>query len=66
MPARPEKYLKVIQTCRPKNIPVIFTQHGHTDPDSDGGILGEWWERLRRIDPEVKDFLITLPLERKT
>jgi isochorismate hydrolase len=43
--ARPvmKNILKVIQTCRPKNIPVIFTQHGHTDPDSDGGILGEWW-----------------------
>jgi hypothetical protein len=33
--------------------------------------MGEYWknggERLRRIDPEVKGFLlITLPLERKT
>jgi isochorismate hydrolase len=35
--------LKVIQSCRQKGLPTIFTQHGHTDPPSDGGVLGEWW-----------------------
>jgi isochorismate hydrolase len=46
--ARPvlKNILKAIQTCRPKNIPVIFTQHGHTDPGSDGGVLREWWGEL--------------------
>ena len=38
--------LRVIQSCRQRNIPVIFTQHGHADPASDGGILGEWWQEL--------------------
>jgi isochorismate hydrolase len=33
----------VINFCRQKNIPVIFTQHGHTDAPSDVGVLGEWW-----------------------
>ena len=37
---------KVIQFCRQKNIPVIFTQHGHTDAASDGGVLGEWWGQV--------------------
>ena len=36
----------VIQFCRLKNIPVIFTQHGHTDAASDGGVLGEWWGQV--------------------
>lgn len=36
----------IIQCCKQKNIPVIFTQHGHTDPLSDGGSLGEWWGEL--------------------
>jgi len=35
--------LKVIETCRQKDVPVVFTQHGHTDPQSDGGVLGQWW-----------------------
>ncbi len=38
--------LKVIQSCRMRKIPIIFTQHGHTDPSSDGGVLGEWWGEL--------------------
>ena len=33
----------VINCCRQKNIPVIFTQHGHTDVPTDVGVLGEWW-----------------------
>jgi len=33
----------VIQACRQKNIPIVFTQHGHTDPSSDSGALGQWW-----------------------
>ena len=38
--------LKVIQSCRQKDIPIIFTQHGHTDPPADGGVLGQWWGEL--------------------
>jgi isochorismate hydrolase len=35
--------LTVIETCREKEVPVVFTQHGHTDPRSDGGVLAQWW-----------------------
>jgi len=38
--------LQVIHLCRKKNLPIIFTQHGHTDPASDGGVLAEWWGEL--------------------
>ena len=38
--------LRVIQSCRQGNVPIIFTQHGHTDPAKDGGVLGEWWGEL--------------------
>jgi isochorismate hydrolase len=41
-----ENIQKVIHFCRQKNIPIIFTQHGHTDAASDGGILGEWWGQV--------------------
>ena len=36
----------VIRFCRQKNIPILFTQHGHTDPSSDAGVLGEWWGQV--------------------
>ena len=32
----------VIRFCRQQSIPIIFTQHGHTDPPSDSGALGAW------------------------
>jgi isochorismate hydrolase len=35
--------LRVIQSCRQKDVPIIFTQHGHTNPSADGGVLGQWW-----------------------
>ena len=36
----------VIQFCRQENIPIIFTQHGHTDSPSDSGALGAWWGQI--------------------
>ena len=35
--------MRVIQTCRQKDVPIVFTQHGHTKPQTDGGVLGQWW-----------------------
>jgi len=63
--ARPvlRNILKVIQTCRQKNIPVIFTQHGHTEPESDGGILGEWWGELIVGGTKDWEFLPEMKIE---
>lgn len=38
--------LGVLRSCRQTNVPVLFTQHGHTHPDSDGGVLGQWWGEM--------------------
>lgn len=56
---------RVIQTCRSQNIPVVFTQHGHTDPDSDGGVLGEWWGELIIGGTEDWRFLSEMKIEAK-
>jgi len=55
--------LKAIQSCRQKNVPVIFTQHGHTHPESDGGILGEWWGELIIGGTEDWKFLPEVKIE---
>ncbi len=57
--------LKVIQTCRQKDIPIIFTQHGHTDPDSDGGLLGDWWGELIVDGTEDWKFLSEMKIDTK-
>jgi isochorismate hydrolase len=49
--------LKVIQSCRKVHIPIIFTQHGHTRPDSDGGTLSQWWGELIMAGTEDWKFL---------
>ena len=55
--------LRVIQSCRQGNIPIIFTQHGHTEPKSDGGILGEWWGELIIGGTEDWKFLSEMKIE---
>jgi len=55
--------LKVIQSCRKTNVPIIFTQHGHTDPSSDGGALGKWWGELIMAGTEDWKFLPEVIIE---
>lgn len=40
------KVRTVIDACRTASVPVIYTQHGHTDPVHDGGMLSQWWGEL--------------------
>jgi isochorismate hydrolase len=63
--ARPvlKNILKVIQSSRPPNIPIILTQHGHTDPNSDGGMLGQWWGELIVGGTEDWKFLPEMKIE---
>jgi len=57
--------LKVIQSCRPKDIPIIFTQHGHTDPAADGGVLGQWWGEVILHGTKDWQFLPEIKIESK-
>ena len=41
-----ENILQVIQSCHRRNIPILFTQHGHADSASDGGALADWWGQV--------------------
>ena len=57
--------LEVIQSCRQGNVPIIFTQHGHTDPAKDGGVLGEWWGQMIIDGTEDWKFLPEIKIEPK-
>jgi isochorismate hydrolase len=57
--------LKVIQSCRQKDIPIIFTQHGHTNPSLDGGVLGEWWGEVILYGTKDWKFLPEIKMESK-
>jgi isochorismate hydrolase len=55
-----DNIVRLISVTREKNIPLVFTQHGH-DPRSDHGMLGQWWTDLiiegsddARLIPELK------------
>ena len=55
----------VIQVCRQENIPIIFTQHGHTDPPSDSGALGAWWGQVILHGTKDWEFLPEIKMEPK-
>ena len=55
--------LKVIQSCRGRNIPIIFTQHGHTTQARDGGALEEWWGELIIDGTEDWKFIPEITIE---
>jgi nicotinamidase-related amidase len=57
--------LRVIQSCRQKDVPIIFTQHGHTDPPSDGGVLGQWWGEVILHGTKDWKFLPEINIESK-
>lgn len=60
-----ENVLRVIRSCRKMNLPIIFTQHGHTDPSSDGGALEKWWGELIIAGSESWKLLPEIALEEK-
>lgn len=55
----------VIQACRQKNIPIVFTQHGHTDPSSDSGALGQWWGEVILRGTKDWEFLPEIKIDTK-
>ena len=55
--------LAVIQVCRRRSIPIIFTQHGHTDQASGGKELGEWWGQMIVRGTEDWRFLPEIQIE---
>jgi len=59
------KLSKVIQSCRQKDVPIIFTQHGHTDPPSDSGVLGEWWGQVILRGTKDWEFIPEIKIESK-
>ncbi len=56
---------RVIQSCQQKEVPIIFTQHGHTHPPSDGGVLGEWWGEVIRHGTDDWKFIPEMKIDSK-
>jgi isochorismate hydrolase len=56
---------RVIQSCRQKDVPIVFTQHGHTEPQADGGVLGQWWGEVILHGTTDWKFLPEIKIESK-
>lgn len=54
--------LKIIQSCHRKNIPILFTQHGHKDASEEGAELKEWWGEVILRGTEDWKFLPEIPI----
>lgn len=55
----------VIQASRQKNIPIVFTQHGHTDSSSDRGALGQWWGEVILRGTKDWEFIPEMKIDSK-
>ncbi len=55
--------VKVIHSCRGEGVPIVFTQHGHDEPSSDGGMLNEWWGELILRGTKDWEFLPEIAIE---
>jgi len=53
---------RVVDACRRRGTPVLFTQHGHADAASDGGMLAEWWDELIGEGTEAHQLLAEIGL----
>jgi isochorismate hydrolase len=60
---------RIIDSCRERDLKIIYTRHGHKDLSVDGGMLAEWWdthaqygtpewEIIKEVSPREKDVLI--------
>ena len=59
--------LLLIEACRFSEIPVLFSRHGHQNPDEDGGRLVQWWgEAIQRGSPDWEIVSALVPLEQDT
>ena len=61
--------ISIIETCRSKNMRIIFTRHGLKDLSKDGGMLDKWWgdsimygtkdwELIKALHPENNDAIL--------
>ena len=58
--------LKVIRSCHQKEIPIIFTRHGHKDSaQEEGGELKEWWGQVILQGSEDWKFIPEIPIDSK-
>ena len=61
--------VSIIESCRARNMRIIFTRHGHKDLSTDGGMLDKWWgdsimygtkdwELIKAIEPNENDAIL--------
>ncbi|MBI4776607.1 MAG: isochorismatase family protein [Deltaproteobacteria bacterium] len=48
---------RIVDTCRKREIPVIFSRHGHQHPERDGGMIERWWGHLLEYGSDPWRFL---------
>ena len=62
-----ERVQSLIEACRFSAIPILFTRHGHKNPDDDGGLLVQWWgEAIQYGSPDWEIVCALQPREQDT
>jgi len=52
-----KRFKELVKTARSAGCLIIRTQHGHIDPQTDGGMLHQWWSSSIIAGSPVHDFM---------
>jgi nicotinamidase-related amidase len=55
-----ERLAELVEACRQRRVPVIFTRHVHVHPQLDGGAMARWWSSLILEGTEEAELVETL------
>lgn len=53
----------LVKVARTANCLIVRTQHGHTNPEIDGGMLHQWWSSSIMAGSPVHDFMPDFQME---
>ncbi|MDD1741991.1 MAG: cysteine hydrolase [Methanotrichaceae archaeon] len=64
-PAIIENVIRLIDSFRSSDIPIIFTRHGHKNLKEDGGMLAFWWNSHAIYGSPEWELLEALPVSKE-
>ena len=60
-----DNVIMLIESFRAKNVPIIFTRHGHKNLKEDGGMLALWWDNHAIYGSSEWELLEEIPVKKE-
>jgi len=60
-----DNVIMLIESFRAKDVPIIFTRHGHKNLKEDGGMLAIWWDKHAIYGSSEWELLEEIPVKKE-